>query len=281
MGVILDWVSTYPTTVDTFPTLTDGTHDVRASHLNSLATSLIQAETKQKPLFSWNGIDLSQFDTTPVVSSGQSCTLVYAASSLTKPLATMDFTATWAGSGGGVAFRVATSQDLVLPERFRVRVYFARCHASTRIGPFFFDPTTWGAPLVGYGYTVGAASNIRMVQAVGAAGTFPPFTFPSSTPVMPGTLDDDEAGVIHELEMVNRPGLQGNGPRPLGQLFSKGGEPATSTQALSVVEWTGSSPPPAAYDAKTCNSLGFVLQSVSTGTVTAKIAGIQIWASEW
>lgn len=48
MGTVLNWVSAYPDTVDTFPTLTDGVHTVMASHVNSLATSLIKVETLQQ-----------------------------------------------------------------------------------------------------------------------------------------------------------------------------------------------------------------------------------------
>tara|TARA_R100001244_G_scaffold36778_3_gene33654 strand:- start:6772 stop:8019 length:1248 start_codon:yes stop_codon:yes gene_type:complete len=50
MGTVLDWSSNYPTTIDTvasnFPTLADGVHDIRASHLNSVASAVVALESK-------------------------------------------------------------------------------------------------------------------------------------------------------------------------------------------------------------------------------------------
>jgi len=57
MGVILNWSTGYsgtPASVDdavvNFPTLSDGTHDVLASHVNELALAVIQLETIQSTL---------------------------------------------------------------------------------------------------------------------------------------------------------------------------------------------------------------------------------------
>lgn len=48
MGVVLSWASTYPSTKDTiatnFPEVTDGTHDVMASHVNSLASAVVEVQ---------------------------------------------------------------------------------------------------------------------------------------------------------------------------------------------------------------------------------------------
>lgn len=50
MGVILNWVSAYPATVDdtvaNFPPVADGVNDVMSSHVNALATSLIAVEVE-------------------------------------------------------------------------------------------------------------------------------------------------------------------------------------------------------------------------------------------
>ncbi len=56
MGIVLNWTSVYTpvlgSSIDSFPTVTDGTHDVMASHVNSLATSLVAVETLQQSLAS-------------------------------------------------------------------------------------------------------------------------------------------------------------------------------------------------------------------------------------
>lgn len=48
MGTVLAWASNYPSSVDTistnFPAVTDGTHDVVASHVNSLASAVVELQ---------------------------------------------------------------------------------------------------------------------------------------------------------------------------------------------------------------------------------------------
>lgn len=45
---ILNWTSNYPSSIDSFPTLSDNVHSVMASHVNSLAASVIELETIQE-----------------------------------------------------------------------------------------------------------------------------------------------------------------------------------------------------------------------------------------
>lgn len=48
MGIVLAWSSNYPATTDTigtnFPTVSDGVHDVLASHVNAVATAVVGLE---------------------------------------------------------------------------------------------------------------------------------------------------------------------------------------------------------------------------------------------
>ena len=46
MGIILNWSSVYPASIDSFPSVTDNVHDVMASQVNALATSLVEVEAE-------------------------------------------------------------------------------------------------------------------------------------------------------------------------------------------------------------------------------------------
>lgn len=83
MGVILNWASTYPAggiddTVTNFPTVVDGTHDVLASHVNSLAAAVIELETA---VGINGGLTVEELDGLPSVVPVQ--TLVFPNGSLT------------------------------------------------------------------------------------------------------------------------------------------------------------------------------------------------------
>ncbi len=67
MGVVLNWTSVYTpvlgSSIDSFPTVADGVHDVLASHVNSLATSLVAVETLQQSLAATvSGLDSSRIE---------------------------------------------------------------------------------------------------------------------------------------------------------------------------------------------------------------------------
>lgn len=69
MGIILNWNSTYPAggidnTVTNFPTVTDGIHDVLASHVNSLASAVIELETA---VGTSGGLTVEELDGSPSV----------------------------------------------------------------------------------------------------------------------------------------------------------------------------------------------------------------------
>jgi len=106
MGVILNWSTGYsgtPASVDdavvNFPTLSDGTHDVLASHVNELAAAVIQLETIQSTLSALTVKDEGTSQTTSAASMDFVGAGVTATASGTD--VTVNITGVPTGSAGG------------------------------------------------------------------------------------------------------------------------------------------------------------------------------------
>jgi hypothetical protein len=166
-------------------------------------------------IWEWNGTDTTQFD--PVVlSSTPASTLILGTSgpdlATNKTSTTLDVTAAWT-SNTVAAYRVSPSEGLVLPERFRLRLGLSMVdYDHIRIGFLFFDPTTWGAGLLGGGMTYGNTF-IQWILAAGAAAAIQPFTpqGPTANFCSTGYLDKF-GGTLCEWDCTLRPGDAGNPP---------------------------------------------------------------------
>jgi hypothetical protein len=225
-------------------------------------------------LWRWNGTDVTQFDGTEVNTAGQSATLAVSASSATKLFQTLDIAATFAGAGGGIAYRVAVAEALTLPERFMVKMHFLNVPSGVRVGPFFYVGSSWGGSVVGTGVTFGQNSTLQYVQARSGAG-FAPFELPGATPSFTSVGNADDGGMLLTLKVFARPGAPGVPTRLVGYFTGEGGE--SSSLRATTSDWLGAGPP-ADYNNVTLNSFGLVLQSEAVGTYTAKIAAIEVFA---
>ena len=235
-------------------------------------------------IWEWNGTDTSQFDPVAVASAGQTAALSVSGPDLAtnKAFATLDMTSVWAPPGGGAAFRVAPSEGLALPERFRLRFGVSSvAYATTRIGFMFFDPTTWGANLLGGGMTYGN-TYIQWIAAVGAAGGAPPFTPQGATPAFAsvGTLDT-YGGMLCEWDCTLRPGDVSNPPSVACYGNTLG---AVNSDGLTMVADRGrligdgnlAGAVPAAFNAASLTGLAIVSNSVLAGAAAGKISRLQI-----
>jgi len=235
-------------------------------------------------IWEWNGTDTSQFDPVAVASAGQTAALSVSGPDLAtnKAYTTLDMTSVWAPPGGGAAFRVAPSEGLVLPERFRLRFGVSSvAFATTRIGFMFFDPATWGANLLGGGMTYGS-TYIAWIAAVGPAGGNPPFTLQNATPPFAsvGTLDE-YGGMLCEWDCTVRPGDASNPPSVACYGNTLG---AVNGDGLTVVADRGrligdgnlAGTVPAAFNAASLTGLAIVSNSVLAGAAAGKISRLQI-----
>lgn len=235
-------------------------------------------------IWEWNGTDTSQFDPTPVASAGQTSAISVSGENLAtnKAFSTLDVTAIWASPGGAIAYRVAPSEGLTLPERFRLRFGVSSVDYSTiRIGFMFFDPTTWGAGLLGGGMTYGN-NYIQWILAVGAAGGAPPFSLLSPTPAFAsvGTLDT-YGGMLCEWDCTLRPGDASNPPSVACYGNTLG---AVNGDGLTVVADRGrligdgnlGGTVPAAFNNKSLTGLAVIVNSVLAGSAAGKISRLQV-----
>jgi hypothetical protein len=235
-------------------------------------------------LWEWNGTDTSQFDLVAVASADQTAVLSVSGPSLAtkKAFATLDMTSTWVPPGGGAAFRVALSEGLVLPERFRLRFGVSSVdYTTTRIGFMFFDPTTWGANLIGGGMTYGNTF-IAWIAAVGPIASNPPFTPQGPTAAFASVSTLDEyGGMLCEWDCTLRPGDGSNPPsvacygNTLGAVNGDGFTVvANGGRLIGTGDPTGTVP--AAFNARSLTGLAIVSNSVLAGTAAGKISRLQV-----
>lgn len=233
-------------------------------------------------LWEWNGTDVSQFDPVEVANVGQSATLATSPYDLTtnKAFSTIDLTATWTGGGGAVAFRV---NSLTLPEQFRLRVGVSAVPAGIRIGVMFFDPSTWGAGLVGGGMTYGSTF-LRWVIARGAGAAFPPFDLPAASYSWgdPATVDDFN-GTSNDWDCTLRPGAGGNPPavalygRNLGNLNGSNAYTITVDRGQLIGNGVIGGAVDPAFNNKSLTGLAIIAQSTGPlASFTASLNKLQI-----
>lgn len=251
------------------------THIADPTAADSAATrSYVDGHSGSIPIWSWNRTDISQFDPTPLHSTGMAPTMSFAAASATKPFATLNISTVITGGGGGAAFRVT---GLVLPSLFKIRIRYLAIEAGVRVGPFFFDSSTWAGTLVGTGYTAGNANFARFLQAY-AAAAFPPFNLPFGTPAFAGVANSDTGGSVHEIEMVTTPGSMGVAPLISGLFVARGGAANQSVLTGVQADWLETT---SKFNGNTLDGFGLVVQSESTGTFVTKIVAIDIFDSDF
>lgn len=239
-------------------------------------------------LWSWNGIDTSQFDPTPVATAGQSGSLsvLPADVSLQRPVALLRMQVTWAGSGGALAFRVAPSEGLVLPSRYRVRFGIQGEDTNMYGGFWIYDASTWGANLHGTGLTF-ERNYIRSMLARGAgAGSIAPFIMAGGTPGWALRNEPEQGGseVHANVAWGSAPGVP---PAILLRLLGQGATGGGSTTApVATVDrgraiadsFTTGGSPNASFDGVALDSFGLCAMSGTLGTFNLYVDRIEIYA---
>lgn len=240
-------------------------------------------------IWEWNSQDVSQFDAAnPVFNSGQSGSIAFGTGSLAvnKVSTSIDITGTWTGSGGAVAYRVATSEGLTLPERFRIRLGLGAIPSGIRIGFMFYDPGTWSAAnLLGGALSFYSTANaIYPFSARGSAAgaPFAPFNFPGATPGFASQFPSDFGETLCEWDCVLIKGSGGNKPAIMlhGQSLSSYGTTTNASVTIDRGILIGSGnyndAVNAVFNNATLTGLAVVAMSTALGTYTAKITRLQI-----
>lgn len=150
MGIVLNWNSTYPgggidNTSINFPPVSDGIHDVLATHVNALASAVINLETA---VGAQGGLGVREVDSSPNIRPVH--TLVFPNGSLTN-LGSNTVQVTVASGGGGDAEDIAYDNGTSGLSSTNVQDALDEIVALTPGGPGLnFTPVAsdFGAPVV-------------------------------------------------------------------------------------------------------------------------------------
>lgn len=238
-------------------------------------------------IWEWNGQNVSQFDAAnPVFNTGQSGSIAFGTGSLAvnKVSTSIDITGTWTGSGGAVAYRVATSEGLTLPERFRIRLGLGAIPSGIRIGFMFYDPGTWSAAnlLAGAISLYPAAIYPLSARGSAAGAPFAPFNFPGATYSFANQFTNDFGETLCEWDCVLIKGSGGNKPAIMlhGQTLSSYGTTSNASitvdRGILIGNGSYNDPINAVFNNATLSGFAVVAMSTALGTYTAKITRLQI-----
>ena len=274
--------------------LSDGTSYIRAGSGITITSQSNGPITVGSVIWEWNGTDITQFDrATPVMNALQSGTMSFGTGSLAvnKVSTSIDITGAWASSGGAVAYRVATSEGLTLPQKFRLKLGLGAIPSGIRIGFMFYDPSTWSAAnLLGGALTFYSTANvIYPLAALGSAAIAPyaPFNLSGNTPnSWCNQFPSDDGETLCEWDCIIVPGTGGSKPGVMmqGQTLSGYGTAVYTAATVTRGILIGTSPNynasvNAVFNNASLTGLAVVVVSSAVGTYTAKITRLQILKS--
>lgn len=265
-------------------TITEETTVVTSSVTSSLETTYQQGTTTAGGaiLWKWNKIDISQFDSNILSSSDfVQITMSY------RPLSDMELdpgilvSMTYSDPGGAAAIRIATSENLVLPARYLVKIRYGRqstLQAGT--GPWIHNNDWTTANHFGFGVVHAGTSRYFLLRAEGSASGGPPYTTFYPPFVLPNRADlvfptptnavYPSMGMTVEYEVQVKNSAFPNPPCPMISFLHQGskqtGRDSQGTRpdrGLTFNGFTGApyaAQPLTGWQGQVCNSFGLCLR---------------------
>lgn len=197
------------------PDLDGTTTTTQTSVTQSFTNTLVSASTETVSvsstpsdlvLWRWNKTDTSQFDATAIASNAHAATLAYRATAAGRPGPALVVSASWvtnASNIGFIAFRLATSENITLPQRFVVYMRMSRMSRNIlgedhqSVGPWYHNGDWTADGLWGFGCPYGEFG-VQTCRAEGSGAAIIARPFEDGTSiggsqnplVYPGTSDN-------------------------------------------------------------------------------------------